>query len=390
MSYSTHRSPYSRSRIAFFFTAACAAVAVSKLPGTLAACDGPYRPLAGSKEEGIFSWSHVSNERCTLLHDEAGNSLVTLENQHVTARQDFAAADEVLPSRQQWLQMVEETGAPSSERDGAKVVCTSAGRTTRLVFGLVESPSNLAQPEASTQGNDVDSTTPPSKRFKFTSSQDGSIISSAHNNFHIRLSGAERSKQRSGEARGVLDSTLVDVGASLRQSRVRITVSGVEALTTSLERLGTMGVLLTLRYLEGTHAVEVCILGHRVKGAKESQQEEGPEICLAETVLMFEVFSAETQVVQRRSLSKTMLSSSTMTGELDLDTIGADVTRVLFLIDLKVVDGYKLSTLHLMKHLPDNFQASTLDLSCACESFTRSRGSLSQLRKFLCTRVSWD
>lgn len=39
-------------------------------------------------------------------------------------------------------------------------------------------------------------------------------------------------------------------------------------------------------------------------------------------------------------------------------------TRVVFISNLRDVDGYKLSTVHLARHLPDHIRASVLDVSC--------------------------
>lgn len=58
-----------------------------------------------------------------------------------------------------------------------------------------------------------------------------------------------------------------------------------------------------------------------------------------------------------------MVSSSIMVGNFESLPRPAEI-RVVLVSNLKVVDGEKLSTFHLMKHLPDNIRASVLDLSC--------------------------
>ena len=93
-------------------------------------------------------------------------------------------------------------------------------------------------------------------------------------------------------------------------------------------------------------------------------------------------------MVQRRSSSETVLTSSVMSSGIEVDKTGSEGTRVLFLVDLAVVDGFKLSTLHLMKHLPDTFRTSTLDLSCACESFLY-RATAGELRKSTTLYFPW-
>lgn len=290
-----------------------------------------------------------------MIHDKAGNSIVRMAQ----ARSAAALAPDVLVSKEQWAQMVAETISLQSMGGMPSAVCTSAGHTTRLVFDLVASPTFL--PPAST-----------TTRFKLASQQDASIISSANSNINLRVSRAAAAglRQRGGisgcQATDHVANTADDYGLS--ECSVKITVDGV-VVNISLERASTQGLVIPLEGWEGTVVFEICVY-YKLAEGPGGKQSVDPRVCVGEGVLILELFSAETQVVQRRSSREVVLPSSPVPDGLDENlgsTEAPTPTRVVFLISLEAVDGYQLSTLHLMEHLPNNFQASALDLTCACE-----------------------
>lgn len=307
-----------------------------------------------------------------LLHDKVGNSIVAMENQAIMSQSSSAAtpAQGAPRSEEWWAEMVREAGASSILGQTTSVVCTSAGQTTSLVFDLMESvvPSQKKTDGGGEYAESIASTT---ASFKLTSRQDGSIVSSSSSFVHIRVSRAAGSMQRDVLIPGVAGlqraEAATDDGAFARALRVKVTVDGMQAATISLERAITQGVLLSFEGVEGTHVFEVSLLEKQAEVPEENPSSDR-EDCIVETALVLEIFSAETQVVQGRYSNEIVFSSSTMAGGVETDEGGLQETRVTFIVDLAVVDGYKLSTLHLMNHLPSNFRASTLDLSCACES----------------------
>ena len=364
-------------RFALHPNLACSAVVVSTLPQTLATCDGPYRFHVANSEAGAFMWSHVSDERCTMLHDKAGNSVISMEKPATLDQAMIAAvAQGAEVPEEWWAGITREAGKASSAGQGGNVVCTSAGQTTRTVLDLME-PGQRNVVGSSGGNNDavrnIEPNTSNVESFRLSSLQDGSIISSSYNFFHIRVS---RNSRKVELAQGPTVGNLADLpnpqttasGAALTEEKhINITVGGIVAPSVSLERASTEGVLLSVEGRAGTWVFEIYLFQTSVGVSQEtpSDREEG---CLAETVLILEIFSADTQIVHRRRSTEVILSSGGVAGGLEAAEGDYRMIRVVFLVDLKVVDGYKLSTLHLMKHLPSNFRASTLDLSCACES----------------------
>ena len=358
--------------------AACAAVAISMLPGTLAACEGPYRLGTANHKAGILSWAHVNDERCEMLHDKSGHAWVILANPSASKRSDTAYG--VPRSEYRQLHAVEE-GIAESAGDRAKVVCTSAGRTTRLVLGLVESREGIDSPRANSDSGYAQSSVPSSDNVQLVSPQDGSIISSTYSNIHLRITRGEGLRQRYRHELDASGAHLADENSCGTTLCVKITTNGIEVLTTSLERMTIQGILQPLHGLEGTNVFEVCLFEQDGRDVGESSRlEKKHHSCISRVSATLEMFSAETQMVQRRSSRETVLTPSVMSSEPEVEKDGGDGTRVLFLVDLAVVDGFKLSTLHLMKHLPDTFRASMLDLSCACEYFF-NRAAASELRQ---------
>lgn len=298
-----------------------------------------------------------------MLHDKAGHSIVVMSHQSPNTGGTAAAANGFYPTNipAGWTNMMEDKKVRSDiGKGGAKVVCTSAGHSTRFVVDMVK-------PSLEMEAENKAETGPPRrrKRFELVTTHDGSIISSNQENVHLRIS-----------REGMLGAASVGVGEmsphseheenmDLSALRVKITGDAGELLTTSLAHLYVDGVPLSLHGLEGTIVVGICVFENH---GGDAAVETWPEGCLAETMLIFEVFSEETHMVQRRSSSETAVSSHvSMTNDLGAVEDAVKETRVVFSVDLKVVDGAKLSILHLMKHLPENFRASALDLSCACE-----------------------
>ena len=344
--------------------AACTAVAISMLPGTLSACEGSYRLRTANHKAGFLSWSHVHDERCEMLHDRAGHAWVTLANPPAT---DGSYTAYGLPRGEYWVLHAEAGGATGSAGDGANVVCTSAGRTTRLVFTLIQLRAGIDSPQANYNSRDADSYVPSSDDVRLVSTQDGSVISATCSSIHLRLSRPEEMRQPDRHESNVSGTHLADENSCGTALCVKITVNEVEVMTTSLERMAIQGGRLSLHGLEGTNILEVRLFNQDKGGTWENRFEQMSHGCIARAALTLEMFSAETQMVQRRSTGETMLTPSVMSSGIKAENNRAESIRVLFLVDLDVVDGFKLSTLHLINHLPDTFQASTLDLSCACE-----------------------
>lgn len=346
---------------------------MSVLPDALAPCDGPYRLRVANNEAGVFAWSHVSDERCTMLHDKVGNSIISMENQTTTMGQSPSAAtpvQNVALSKEWWADMVREAGTSSILGQGTNVVCTSAGQTTSLVVDLIKSVVPAQQKANS--GKYAESVASTSPRFKITSRQDGSIVSSFSSYVHIRVSRAAGAMQSDALIPGEADFQFAEAAtaadrALARALRINIKVNGVQAMATTLERAIMQGVLLSFEGVEGGHVFEISLLEEQAEVSEESLPSDRGD-CIVETSILLEIFSAETQLVQGRPSNEIVLSSGTISGDTEADEVDLQETRIVFVADLAVVDGYKLSTLHLMKHLPSNFRASTLDLSCACES----------------------
>lgn len=256
------------------------------------------------------------------------------------------------------MDMVRQVDTIAHAGSNARVLCASSSNTTRLVVDMTE--MRLASPLQVAKGFSRGAISPVSAKatFGLTSVLSGSIISSSHSSIHFRVSPAiGASPSETIDAAGTnlqLADTQVGDDAFVQALRVKISLDGVQSTTTSLQRAST-GVLLSLDGREGTHVFDISLL------AEETDE------CKARTELSLEMFSAETHIVRRRSSHGGVVPPSSMAGEAIPGGNTFDMTRVVFLIDLEIVDGYKLSTLHLMKHLPTHFEASTLDLSCTCE-----------------------
>lgn len=340
----------------------CTALTISTLPEALAACDGPYRIQAMNSENGVVTWVHVSDERCTMLHDHAGNSLLAIDDPfEVGKASSFGGAAVGVGDplyKEWWTEITRNASTLPYLGVDAGVVCTAASQTTRLVFDLTKTGQTTTPcNDANNAGTNAKATVCTSARFKLSSQQDGSIISDSSSSVHLRINYAAGLMQNDAMSTGVANLGLTeaapDDGASALL--IKVVVDGVQATKISLQEASTKGVLLYFDNLQGTHVFEVSML----------ETQTGREGCLAETAMILEIFTAEPQIVTGRSSITRQVSPSSI-GRVTREG-GPQVTRVVFLGDLEVLDGYKLSTLHLMKHLPTNFRASTLDLSCACE-----------------------
>lgn len=339
---------------------------MSALPDSLDMCNGPYRPTIMYSEAGVSAWLHVNDERCIMLHDIIGNSVITTENPPVP--RDAAGAHGVFFSHEWLKQTVENHRMRSSPPEKAKVACTAAGKTTRIVFDLVESQENIIPRDGVDAEKNAISSVKSTEKFVLIPPKNGSIVSSAQSNVHLRISRAQVVRLSKDANDKVLPSGLQLGGVNARESEVflKVTVNRVTTLTTSLENLATAGMLILLHGIEGTNIFEICLLGNKVESVMERQPLEEDE-CVAEAVFILEIFTAETQMVHRRYLSEKGSSSSAMDGVIGVDEGDVKTTQVIFVSSLQVVDGTKLSILHLVKNLPNTFQASILDLSCACK-----------------------
>ncbi|CBJ29248.1 Glycosyltransferase, family GT4 [Ectocarpus siliculosus] len=339
---------------------ACTALAISTLPDAFAACDGPYRVRAVNSENGVVAWVHVSDERCTMLHDHAGSSLLAIDGSiEVGKASSFGGAAVSDPLyKEWWTEITRNVSTLQYLGVDAGVVCTAASQTTRLVFDLTKT-GQTTTPCNDTNNADTkaEATACTSARFKLSSQQNGSIISSTSSTVHLQIDDAAGLMQSGAMSTGVADlglaETAADDGGPARALLIKVVVDGVEATKISLKEASTKGVLLSFDDLQGTHAFEISML----------ETQAGSEVCLAETAMILEIFTAEPHIVTGRPSIRRKLSPSS-SGIVTREG-GPQVTRVVFLGDLEVLDGYKLSTLHLMKNLPTNFRASTLDLSCA-------------------------
>ncbi|CAN0206279.1 unnamed protein product, partial [Ectocarpus sp. 8 AP-2014] len=286
----------------------CTAVAVSTLPKVIAACNGPYRLQAGHGRAGIFAWSHVSDERCTMVHDKGGNSVVRMGASGDMAQASLTAAvHTAFDSAEWWGRIMDEGRILPSVGGGANVTCTSAGQTTSLVFDLEESRRVERTSPKEAESWNATSTASNSMGFQLSSRQDGSVISAACSRINVRISPAEGLRHGEGASSSVAGDRLDGVdGDVANKLRVKITVDGVVA-TSSLETASTQGFGISLVSVEGTIVFEVCLLDPE----EEIRGGGGPIVpgnCIAETVLILEIFSTETQIIQRRSSSGTMPS----------------------------------------------------------------------------------
>lgn len=337
------------------------------LPEVLASCDGPYRIQRSNISTGISVWSHVNDERCTLLHDNIGNAIVALESRIITGQPPSVVdmAHGAPLSKELWAEMVREAGTSASVEHEGSVMCTSAGQTTRLVFDLMETAVPLDTVKDDVLSASRASTGP---SFELASRQDGSVISSAYSFFHLRV------LRKSGQP----DSDIIDVGANHQvpktpgrdeKKELTLKIALGEAVTTtiSLDRASNEGFFFSLGGREGTWLFDICLFETPIE-AKENNQNAVEQDCVAKTASSLEIFSSDEQLIYRRRSSEVLLPprARAAAGGLKMPE-DPKMTRITFVTDLEVVDGYKLSTLHLMKHLPSNFQSSALDLSCSCE-----------------------
>lgn len=368
-------------------------MAISNAPGDLSVCNGPYH-AAEDIGGGKFVWRHVAEEACSLVHDETKRGVVTTSSPCATANVDIHrdAFDRRATSRGssclQWFASeVEKMDMPILPgKTYPKATCTSAGSTTRLIFDLTSKDVHYkGRARHAGVGSSL------SNEFGLKSTQDGSIVSSAQGDVHIRISG-EHTALRGGDR--MMDSR------DVRQDNARASSLAVDMAVdggklVSGMPLGTAvrkGVLLSLRGLEGTHFVELCLRDHAsATGAT------GHSSCLAEARLSLEAFSPENcRVQKRRSISPRPITTGMDTAAIPRaprsDAV-TNQTQVAFVLDLEVVDGYKLSSLHLMKHLPPDILPSVLDLSCTCEALPLRGGGKLLWRLFLAaaqTRTSHE
>lgn len=352
---------------------ACTAVAISNLPDDMAACNGPYRTIEDIGNS-IFVWSHVVEESCMLVHDGTGRAIVTTSSSMITAclGKDVNLWDngektwESVCSQRLLLGVEEGTSAGGISGGGASVTCTSAGSTTRLAFRLSNSrtmPSALGHRtghDGSTQRDTL----------AITSVQHGSIVSTAQGSVHLVISRDPMALLSAGNSISSRTS-LSDVKDESSFS-VDIMVDAEKILErVPLKTAREKGFLVSLRGVEGTHFIELCLRdngdGASVVSETRSLENDG---CIADTALSLEAFPTDSHIVQGRSSVAPLALSATPppTRKTTKDGFTADdVLRVAFVVDLEVVDGYKLSSLYLMKNLPPFIQASGMDLSCACE-----------------------
>lgn len=367
---------------------------MSALEEGQASCNGAYhrRFDPGSSSCGISSWTHVAHERCILYHDEVGRAIVTQSHPR-----DLCAATDTAHLLQDrgaknctclsswWNDLVTDSKTTIDERAEAR--CSSTGRLTRVVFRLRE---------VHRVDHELEAKIPPKimlPRFELMSPEDGAVVSAEQATVHLSISIDSRLRRvgHEGGEHGVTqrqESELLSTPSSLQ---TRVTVDGLTLPTMALESAAIEGIVVSLKGLEGTNVIEMCVAEIEPVAAAPSSTTASSEgttrgACLAEGTAIVEIFSSETHIMhRRRSLMVDRMPSDDLISHLvdkqngkarEAGATTNNARQVLFIIDLEVVDGFKLSTLQLMKHLPDGIiYASTLDLSCACE---RTRPSLSQ------------
>lgn len=157
--------------------------------------------------------------------------------------------------------------------DVPRVVCTAAGRTTRLVLELVTTTMVSPAPRNTSVDNEAVSSTlrRSDTKFELAAPQDGSILSGTQgSNIHLRIHQAEEILLGTPATA----TAEVDDGVSLQNSQqlaqnedniptslhVKIRADGNEMATMPLAALTVEGVLLTLPGLEGTFSVGMCLL----------------------------------------------------------------------------------------------------------------------------------
>ena len=273
-----------------------------------------------------------------MLHDKAGNSVITMEEPATLDQAMIAAVvgQGAKKCEKWWAGIVWEAGKVPSVGQGGNVVCASAGQTTRIVFDLVE-PGQRDVVGSSAENNDaargVEPNTSNSASFRLSSRQDGSIITSSYSYFRVRVS---RNSRKLLLAQGTTIDTLADPPippptasglAPTGEKHINLTVGGIVAPTVSLERASTEGILLSLEGREGTWVFEICLFQTNARVSQEwpSDREES---CLAETVLILEIFSADTQIVHRRRSTEVILFSGGVEGVLEAAEGDSRVIRV--------------------------------------------------------------
>lgn len=369
---------------------ACKVMTVSALEEGPASCNGAYhrRFEPGSSSCGISSWSHVAHERCILYQDEVGRAIVTQSHPRdlCTATdtahllQDKGAKNCACLSSW-WNDLV--AGSKTAIDERAEARCSSTRRLTRVAFRLREVH----------RADELEAKIPEKfmlPRFELTSPEDGAVVSAEQATLHLSISmdGRLRRAGHKGGEHGVTQHQVSELLSTPSSLQTRVTVDGLRLPTMALESAAVEGIVVSLKGLEGTNVIEICIaeseLGAAPSSTTASSEGTTRGACLAEGTAIVEIFSSETHIMhRRRSLLVDRTPSDSLIPHLvDKQNLKAreagatpNARQVLFIIDLEVVDGFKLSTLQLMKHLPDGIiHASTLDLSCACE---RTRPSLS-------------
>lgn len=335
-----------------------------------------------------------------LLHDKAGNNAIVAMTLNHPPGAEAGATQFYADSPAWWTNIADPlANAQSSllggEQGTPRVVCTSAGQTTRLVVGLVETAVPLGGGGSGVDGEAAVGSTARRRdtKFELVAAQDGSILSGTQgSSIHLRIHRAKEKllgtpstatveASNDGLSRPDPNQLALNVDSIPVALHVQITGGGGEVGTMPLEVLTADGILLSLPGKMGTVPLSVCLLELRTAGGGGSVE---GGACLAEAVVILEIFSPEKYIVRLRPSSEAavhvrpasmlnMAGSGRMEG-MDEDSNNkvkpdaiVEKTRVAFIVDLQKVDGYKLSTLHLMRHLPDKFRASALDLSCACE-----------------------
>lgn len=267
-------------------------------------------------------WSHVIDHRCKLLHDNVGNALVM---QSSSAVLEEAIDLEVLWSaaggettqtnghssfRPGWWTHLSDESKTWQKQGGIVAECTSAGATTRLSFNLSSgSPAGTGGSRGATRTDAYITdgcVSTQIEKYAFSTTHDGAVISVAQGNVHLRISLDQETSVTAGTAGNVAVSqeTLHHYTRNaFRSLNVKIIVNREIYVTLTLQTLTKEGVLLQMPDgVEGTHVIELWLLEEN-GGSSEPDASAHPieeRRCLAQGVLIFEVFPEETYVLQRR------------------------------------------------------------------------------------------
>lgn len=299
----------------------------------MSTCNGPYRARRVYREPvDISVWSHVVDHQCTLLHDKAGKVLVTQDNSagvedaiiglkeawgrqydevetHPPHGDEYAGID-------WWTRLLEESHT-WPKQDGVVVECISAGKTSRLTFtmscNLPAAKRDSADKNRSTsQAPDGDIPTR-ATQYVFSAPQDGSLISIAQGQVHLRVSVGDDTSVKQGATFNEVVSNGKDIPDDVLNSQdVRVISNRETYVTMPLRTLIMDGALVQLPDgVEGTHVIEVWLLGTgRSSGVPHltggQPAEEWPY--LAHGIVTFEAFPRETYMLQRRCVSAELLS----------------------------------------------------------------------------------